>query len=125
MDPYAQYKSVAIKYVNKTQQVVLIFDEVIKKLYQAKKSAQENDVGEKYKSLRKAADIFDTVRTGIDVEDGNETMGYFDRFLFSASMEMERLNIEDDIIEDTQKLIDAVRGVRDTIVTAAEAEGII
>ena len=131
MKGYTQYQSVAIRSATKIQQITLILDEVIKRLYQAKKFAQadkitEDTIAEQYNNLRRAADIFDSMRTGINFEVGGEAIKHFDRFLFSASMEMERINmvINDDVTNDIQKLIDTIGGVRDAILKAAKAEGV-
>jgi flagellar protein FliS len=126
MNLHKKYKTASVTTGNKTQQMVFVFDEVIKILYQVKKNMEANEIEERHKNLSKAIDVFYAMRTGIDIENGGEPAKHLDNFYILTIKAMEDLNIHNKSnIEEVDRLSKSIREVRDSISEAAKAEGLM
>lgn len=126
MNLHKKYQTASITTGNKIQQMVFVFDEVIKLLYQLKKNIEANQIEERHKNLSKAIDIFYAMRTGIDLKNGGEAAKHLDNFYTLTIKVMEDLNIyQKNNIAEIDKLSKSIGEVRDTISEAAKAERLI
>ncbi len=126
MNLYKKYKTASVTTGNKIQQMVFVFDEVIKLLYHVKKNIETNNTEEQHKNLSKAIDVFYAMRTGVDIENGGEPAKHLDNFYILTIKAMENLNIHNKgSIEEIDKLHKSIREVRDAISEAAKLEGLM
>ena len=126
MNLYKKYKTASVTTANKIQQMVFVFDEVIKLLYQVMKNIETNNTEEQHKNLSKAIDVFYAMRTGVDIENGGEPAKHLDNFYILTIKAMENLNIHNKgSIEEIDKLYKSIREVRDAISEAAKLEGLM
>lgn len=70
-NPYKAY-SKANHTVPKTQQVVMLYDGVIRNLKQAKQAVQENDIQTRFNRLKRSSDIIIGLQLSLDFNQGEE-----------------------------------------------------
>ena len=125
MNPYSKYKSAAVHTQDSIGQIITVFDETIKLLYQAKKCIEKTDIEGKHNAFTKAYDIFFSLHAGIDKSSGHEILISLDIFLISVINKIFVLNSTVNDLSELDKLIETISGVRDTIQEQAKKEGLL
>lgn len=123
-NPYAKYTSTSITTGHEAQQLIVVYDEILKLLYQAKKCLENGDIEGKFKNLDKVLSIFLALQSGISSLD-HEIVRSLDRFYGATIIQVNKLNMSTSATEEMDKFIAQIRKVRDATVAAAQNEGLI
>jgi flagellar protein FliS len=123
-NPYSRYTSTSISTGNEAQQLIFVFDEVLKLLYKAKKAIDAGEIEEKYKAIDKAANIFMLLRTGVSSTEHDLVKG-LDNFYAATGDQLLKLNSKPSPAEECSKIIELVKKVRDALLQSAQTEGFI
>ena len=115
MNPYFKYQRVSATSDNKTQQMVFVFDEVIKSLYQAQKSINNNDVEGKHNNLSKVIDVFYTLYYSVDIEGGSDAAKLFNNFNIISIQKLQDINLNNSNQQDLDEIIKVVGSVRNVL----------
>ncbi len=119
MNLYSKYKS-AILTGSKLDQMIFIFDEIMKLIYQAKKCADARDHEGKYKHLTKASDVFYEMHASLNVEELPKETLFFVQFLVETLKKLHSLHTSSSTNEDYDNLLDSIRQMRDLIASTAQ-----
>ena len=115
MNPYFKYQRVSATSDNKIQQMLFVFDEVIKSLYQAQKSINNNDVEGKHNNLSKVIDIFYTLHYIIDIAGGGDAAKLFNNFNIISIQKLQDINFNNSKQQDLGEIIKVVSNVRNVL----------
>ena len=115
MNPYIKYQVASATTGNKMQQIVFVFDEVIKTLHQAQKSINNNNVEGKHRSLNKAVDAFYVLQRSVGAESRESISSCFSRFNILSIRKLQAVGIDDSNMQELDKVIKAVCTIRDTL----------
>ena len=115
MNPYFKYQRVSATSDNKIQQMVFLFDEVIKSLYQAQKSINNNDVKGKHNNLSKVIDVFYTLYYSVDIEGGGDAAKLFNNFNIISIQKLQDINLNNSNQQDIGEIIKVVSNVRNVL----------
>jgi flagellar biosynthetic protein FliS len=114
LDPFSKYRAATAMTTDSNHQLLFIFDEVIKLLYQAKRAIGEQDIEAKYKILNRATEVFYILKSGTDAQQG-ENHKKIDNFYGSTISALERANISATTPEDLDPLINGLKEVRNAL----------
>lgn len=111
LDPYKNYKNTSISTMTKGEQLVLLFDEVLKKLTLATILMPQNKVEETNDSLQKCKDIFNYLMVCLDnnydiSKDLMEMYAFLNGEIIKAAAKQDKTIIEN--------ILPIVRELRDT-----------
>lgn len=120
MKAFEKYKSAAVATSDTSHQLIFIFDELTKLLHTAQKALGESDHEVKFKALARAIEVFYILKSGIDVENADESTKTLDTFYGATIAQLENLNMSAEKPEELQGMIDAIVEVRSALVTANE-----
>lgn len=127
---YAAYTLAHQTTENKTQQVVMLYDGMMRYVNQAKQAILEKKIEERYKALEKASQIVTGLQASLDFEQGGEIAVVLDTYyntVFTKIHSINRLNeVEmcDELIADLKAMRDAWQSVHETTSTqTAKVEG--
>lgn len=108
---YAAYKAAHQTTDNKTQQVIMIYDGILRTVYQAKQAILDNDLEARFNLLEKVSQVVIALQASLDFENGGEIAvtldGYYD-VLFSKIHLIHQSNNP----ADCDALIEAIKGMR-------------
>jgi len=119
LDPFSKYRTATAMTSNSSNQLLFIFDEVVKLLYQAKRAIGEQDIETKYKALNRATEVFYILKSGSDAQQG-ENHKKIDNFYGSTIYALERANIYATTPEDIDPLINGLKEVRKALKESTE-----
>lgn len=107
----ASYKNAAVT-VQKTKQVVLLYDAVIRFLQQAKAAIERKDFNERLTVLEKATNIISGLHNSLDHQSGGDVAKTLDSFYSDIEIRVMRLNRTNDVVEcDT--LVSEIKSMRE------------
>ncbi len=116
MNPLDKYKS-AIASTSSTQnQLVFIFDEILKLLNSAKKAMGERDLELKFRTLSRVIEVLYTLKMGVNQDFSNVSNQTIDVFYGSTIYQLENINIKSEDPEELKPVIDAISEVRIALV---------
>ena len=115
MNPYFKYQRASATSDNKIQQMVFLFDEVIKSLYQAQKSINNNDAEGKHNNLSKVIDVFYTLYYSADIEGGGNVAKLFNNFNIISIQKLQDINLNNSNQQDLDEIIKVVGSVRNVL----------
>jgi len=124
---YQAYAS-ATQTVAKTQQIVLLYDGVIRLIQQAKEAIREKRIEDRYNLIMKASNIIHGLQGCLDFENGKEIANVLYSFYSSVDsrlFQVHRTNsIEtcDEVIDDLKKMRDAWVSVDETLLAESAAQ---
>jgi len=102
---YQQYKETQVKTANQGKLLIMLYAGVVKSLRIAKKAMEEDNIEEVNKSLKKAHDIINELKSTLDFEKGGEIAenldalyDYMNRQLIAANIQTNP-NLIDEVIE--------------------------
>jgi len=101
-------------------QMIFIFDEIMKLVYQAKKCFEAEDHEGKYKNLTKVTDVLYEMRSSLNVEELPKETLFFIQFLVEMIKKTHNLHLSSASSEDYVGLLDAIRQMRDFISSIAK-----
>ena len=84
---YAAYTT-ANHTVNKTRQVVMLYDGAIRYVTQAKDAIERGDIQERYNSLKKATSIISGMQGALDFANGGDIAKLLDEYYYSIYMRL-------------------------------------
>lgn len=108
---YAAYKAAYQTTDNKTQQVVMVYDGILRAVYQAKQAILDEDIETRFNLLDKASQTILALQASLDFENGGEVAvtlnGYYD--IIFAKIHL--INQTNDVA-DCDALIEEIKGMR-------------
>ena len=107
----ASYKN-ATSTVQKTKQVVLLYDAVIRFLQQAKAAIVEKNYNERLNLLEKTTNILAGLHNSLDHENGGDVAKILDSFYGDLEIRVMGVNRSNDIVE-CDSLIEEVKSMRE------------
>jgi flagellar biosynthetic protein FliS len=117
---FDKYKEVAAKTSGSLQQLIFIFDEVVKLLHLTKKAIQEDNRELKFKTISRIVEVFYILKSGINPDLADKSTKSIDMFYGATIAYLEDANIKDVTPEQIQILIDAMREVSLAIVDSVK-----
>ncbi len=117
MSPLEKYKATAAVTSSSNNQLIFIFDEILKLLLSAKKAFGEKNHEVKFKSLTRVIEVFYILKTGIDPESMDERTRVIDAFYGSTIHQLENINMKGAEAEELQSIIEAVSEIRAALVS--------
>ena len=118
MSPLEKYKATAAVTSSSNNQLIFIFDEILKLLLSAKKALGEKKHEVKFKALSRVIEVFYILKTGIDPETMDERNKVIDAFYGSTIHQLENINMKGEEPEELQAIIEAVSEIRAALVSA-------
>jgi flagellar biosynthetic protein FliS len=115
MNPYFKYQQASATSNNKIQQMVFIFDEIIKSLYQAQKAINNNDAEGKHRNLNKVTDVFYAMYYNVNIEGGDNVARCFNNFNISSIQKIQDLSFNNSNKPNIDGIIKVVGSVRNVI----------
>jgi flagellar biosynthetic protein FliS len=115
MNSYIKYQVASATTYNKTQQLVFVFDEVIKALYQTQKSINGNDIEGKHRYLNKAVDAFYVLQRSLNARSRDGIVSCFSKFNILSIRKLQSIGISDSGKQELDKVIKAVRSIRNAL----------
>ncbi len=98
--------------VQKTRQVVLLYDAVIRFLQQSKQAIETQDYEQRLKLLQKASNIVMGLNSALDFENGGEISEMLSNFYNAMDLRILSINRTNNI-DDLEKIIREVKTMRD------------
>jgi flagellar protein FliS len=112
----AQYQaySVATRTVAKTRQIVMLYDGAIRFVKQAQIAIAEKRIEDRFRLLKRAADVIVGLQSSIDFENGGEIAQTLNRFYTDLSIRILSVNVNrkngqelcENIVEDLKQMRD-------------------
>ena len=93
MNYYNKYHTNAINTGSKEQKIIMMFDEMIKFLFKALKSIENQDFEAKNKNLRVVTNVLYSLRDDIALNINNELTQIFSKFCSASANKLELINI--------------------------------
>jgi len=118
MSPLEKYKATAAVTSSSNNQLIFIFDEVLKLLLSAKKALGEKNHEVKFKALTRVIEVFYILKTGINPESMDESNKAIDAFYGATILQLENINMKGEDPEEFQSTIDAISEIRAALVSA-------
>jgi len=115
MNPYLKYKQASATSNNKMQQLVFVFDEITRTLYQAQKSINDNNAEGKHRNLSKVIDVFYTLYYSVDIEGGSDVAKLFNNFNIISIQKLQDINLNNSNQQDLDEIIKVVASVRNVL----------
>jgi flagellar protein FliS len=109
---YAAYAT-ANHTVNKTRQIVMLYDGTVRFMTQAREAMERNDIQERYNTLEKASAVISALQSAIDFENGGEIAQLLDNYYYSIYMRMISLH-RSNSIEVCDAIIRELKIMRDS-----------
>ena len=98
--------------VQKTRQVVLLYDAVIRFLQQAKTAIEEKQFEERFNLLQKSSNIIMGLNSALDFESGGEISQMLSNFYNAMDLRIQTLNRSNNT-SDLERIIREVKTMRD------------
>lgn len=98
--------------VQKTRQVVLLYDAVIRFLQQSKTAIEAQQYEERFNLLQKSSNIMMGLNGVLDFENGGEISGMLSNFYNAMDLRIQALNRSNNI-SDLERIIREVKNMRD------------
>lgn len=108
---YAAYKTAHHTTDNKTQQIVMIYDGIMRVIYQAKQAISNNNIQERYNLLDKASQVVLGLQASLDFTNGGEIAEILDSYYDMLYTKIHLINQSNDPSE-CDALIEDIRGMR-------------
>ncbi len=118
MSPLEKYKATAAVTSSSNNQLIFIFDEVLKLLFSAQKALEEKKHEIKFKALTRVIEVFYILKTGIDPEAMDERTKAIDSFYGSTIHQLENINMKGENPEELQPIIEAISEIRAALVSS-------
>lgn len=93
MNYHNKYHTSAINTASKEQKIIMMFDEMIKFLFKALKSIENQDFEAKNKNLRVVTDVFYSLCDDIELNTNDESTRIFSKFCGASANKLELINI--------------------------------
>lgn len=107
----ASYRT-ANETVQKTRQVVLLYDAVIRFLQQSKTAIENKQYEERFNLLQKSSNILMGLNSALDFEQGGEISQMLSNFYSAMDLRIMTLN-RSNSVEDLERIIREVKTMRD------------
>lgn len=111
MSPHEKYKSNIMNTASVEQKMVIVFDLAIKILNKAIKCCETKDFEGRNTNLQVAAEAFNNLRIGIDVDSG-ESAKVLDAFCLNISNKISFVNIGSSEDSELHNIIEAINQVK-------------
>ena len=108
---YAAYKAANQTTENKTQQIVMLYDGLMRYVHQAKLAIESKDIQERFDVLEKAGQIIAGLQASIDFENGEKIAVILDGYYNTIYTKIHIINREN-TIESCDDLIEDIKGMR-------------
>jgi flagellar protein FliS len=108
---YAAYKTAHHTTENKTQQIVMIYDGLMRIIYQAKQAISDNNIQERFNLLEKTSQVILALQASLDFENGGELAKILDSYYDSIYTKVHLIN-QSNNPSDCDSLIEDIRGMR-------------
>ena len=118
MEKSVNYSQMAASYrtanetVQKTRQIVLLYDAVIRFLQQSKQAIEAQEYEKRMHLLQKASNIVMGLSSALDFENGGEISEMLGNFYNAMDLRILSINRTNDI-EDLEKILREIRTMRD------------
>lgn len=106
-----QYKEVAVQTATPLQLVVMLYDEAILSLQDAKKHILQNNIEGRAKSLNRTISILSELQSSLNRKEGGEIAGSLDRLYDYMKRSIFKANVEQSIqpVEEIEGLLENLR----------------
>lgn len=126
MDQHNKYKVAIATTSNKIQQMITVFDAVIKILRQIKQNRRAKNIGLEPQQFDKIISVFCAMQLSIHQLLSYKLLQHLDDFYTLAIRSMRNLSIDPSInLAEIDLLTDSIQEIRNTIDQAAKTEGLI
>lgn len=119
MTPLEKYKNTTASTSSTQNQLIFIFDEILKLLFSAKKAIGERDHKLKFRILSKIIEVLYTLKMGVNQDFTKESNQTIDVFYGSTIYQLENINIKGEEPEELQPIIDAISAIRQALMKEA------
>lgn len=108
---YAAYKAAHQTTDNKTQQVVMIYDGIMRVIYQAKQAILNQNIQERYNLLEKASQVILGLQASLDFDNGGEVAQILNSYYNAIYTKVHIIN-HSNSIADCEALIEDIKAMR-------------
>lgn len=116
MNPLEKYKNTTA-YTSSTQnQLIFIFDEILKLLYSAKKAMNEKKQELKFRTLSRVIEVLYTLKMGVIQDFSQSSNQAIDIFYGATIYQLENINIKGTDPEELKPIIDAISEIRQALI---------
>ncbi len=111
---YKQYSAygAANETVSKSQQIVMLYDGIIKFTRKARESIEENKIEERFNNLQRACKIILGLQFSLDFDNGGEISQILSNFYNAMDLRIMALN-RSNSLEDLDKILNEIKIMRD------------
>lgn len=117
MNPFEKYKTAVAYTSSPKNQMIFVFDEVLRLLYKAKKAIGEKDYEKKYKTLIAAINVFYLLKDGVNQASSDENHKAIERFYGATINQLENINLKAQEPEEVDIVINAITEIREALAT--------
>ncbi len=110
---YAAYKAAHQTTDNKTQQVVMLYDGMMRHVNVAKKAIAENNVQDRFDALEKTSQILLGLQASLDFENGGDIAPILDSFYNTLYTKVHTINRTNDLAL-CDDVIESLKGMRES-----------
>ncbi|PCJ26922.1 MAG: hypothetical protein COA94_04405 [Rickettsiales bacterium] len=123
MKAFEKYKNAQAYTSNSSHQLIFIFDELLKLLFTAQKALKEEDYETKFKALAKAIEVFYILKSGVEIDNPDESTKAIDMFYGATIVRLENINMTiSSPPEDLVLMIDSIGEVRQALAQSIAPE---
>lgn len=115
MNGFEKYRSATVNTADTSQQLIFVFDEIMKLLHTAQKAMEEKDYETKFKSLSRVTEVLYILQSGVDLKSEDSSSKMLDMFYGATITQLEQINLSGEDPEELQSLIEAIGEVRTAI----------
>lgn len=108
---YAAYKNAHHTTDNKTQQVVMIYDGIMRVVHQAKQAIIDNDIQKRFNLLDKASQVVLALQAALDFDNGGNVAKVLDHYYNTIYTKIHLIN-QTNNTADCDTLIEEVKSMR-------------
>lgn len=123
MNPFEKYKTAVAYTSNPKNQMIFVFDEILRLLYKAKKAIGEKDYEKKYKTLIAAINVFYLLKDGVNQASSDENHKAIERFYGATIDQLENINLRAQEPEEVDIIINAIIEIREALVVKESPKG--
>lgn len=112
MNPFDKYKTATVLTGSSNNQLIFVFDEIIKLLFLAQKAIDNKDYETKYKTISKVIEVFYILKSGITDDHLSSGDAALDIFYSSTIFHLEKINLQDLEEADIKPILEAMSDIR-------------
>ncbi len=107
-----KYSATAIQAGDPFKTVIMLYDTLIRLLYKAKKSIDENDIVKRNDYMKEAAAVVDLLHNGLDLSNESKLIKLLDKFYTNLFIKLNMVVIKNQGNDEIDSMLQSIRGLR-------------